>query len=91
MINPDIIPGDNFQFSVDDILYLLGRTASSLELEQRKNLALRTAYVSLREEFKKLKESLSTTTDAPSGPQPGEVVYLTEEEIKNLKPRPRKK
>lgn len=53
MINPDAIPGDNLNFSVDDILYILGRTAVSLELEQRKNLALRTAYVSLREEHNK--------------------------------------
>lgn len=82
MINPDIIPGDNFTFSVDDIVYLLGRTVSSLELEQRKNLALRTAYVSLREEFKKLQ---NPEAPKPVEPGPGEAIYIDEKDLKKIK------
>jgi hypothetical protein len=55
--SPGLIPGDELNLSVDDLLLLNGRANASLALEQSKNLALRQAYNQLRAEFESYKEN----------------------------------
>lgn len=60
MIDPrqlTTVPGDELQLFEADLLQMNGRINALLELEQRKNLALRQAYNQLKAEFEAFKEA----------------------------------
>jgi hypothetical protein len=58
MIDPRQVPGDELQLFEADLLQMNGRVNALLELEQRKNLALRQAYNQLKAEFDAFQESV---------------------------------
>jgi hypothetical protein len=60
---PELVPGDNLNLSVDDLLLLNGRANASLALEQTKNLALRQAYNQLRADFEAYKTNQKVVVD----------------------------
>jgi hypothetical protein len=63
-LSPGLIPGDDLNLSVDDLLLLNGRANASLALEQSKNLALRQAYNQIRADFEAYKENQKAFADA---------------------------
>jgi len=67
-LQPGLVPGDELNLSVDDLLLLNGRVNAQLELERSKNQALRQAYNQLRVDFDSYKSSQETDAK-PSAPK----------------------
>lgn len=64
---PGMVPGDELQLFEADLLQMNGRVNALLELEQRKNLALRQAYNQLKEEFEAYKTTVESKAEGKIG------------------------